>query len=47
VLRATMPGAAGRVHPTITGAGHFLQEDAGPDLAAVVVDLVRHVVDHR
>ncbi|WP_103383082.1 haloalkane dehalogenase [Pseudonocardia dioxanivorans] len=47
VLRATMPGAAGRVHPTITGAGHFLQEDAGPDLAAAVVDLVRHVVDHR
>jgi haloalkane dehalogenase len=41
VLRATMPGAAGRAHPTITGAGHFLQEDAGPALAEVVVDLVR------
>lgn len=37
VLRATMPGAAGRVHPTIAGAGHFLQEDAGPELAAAVV----------
>jgi haloalkane dehalogenase len=41
VLRATMPGAAGRTHPTIAGAGHFLQEDAGPQLAAAVVDFVR------
>jgi haloalkane dehalogenase len=40
VLRATMPGAAGREHPTITGAGHFLQEDAGPELAAAVVRLL-------
>lgn len=40
VLRREMPGAAGREHPTITGAGHFLQEDAGPALAAVVADLV-------
>jgi haloalkane dehalogenase len=37
VLRARIPGAAGREHPTITGAGHFLQEDAGPALAAEVV----------
>ena len=41
VLRAAMPGAAGRAHPTITGAGHFLQEDAGPELAAAVLGLVR------
>ncbi|MDN5929667.1 MAG: haloalkane dehalogenase [Pseudonocardia sp.] len=41
VLRATMPGAAGRTHPTIAGAGHFLQEDAGPELAAAVLDFVR------
>ncbi len=40
VLRATLPGAAGRDHPTITGAGHFLQEDAGPALAAEVVRFV-------
>jgi haloalkane dehalogenase len=39
-LRAAMPGAAGRRHPTITGAGHFLQEDAGPELAAEVVRLL-------
>jgi haloalkane dehalogenase len=37
ILRGTVPGAAGREHPTIAGAGHFLQEDAGPELAAAVV----------
>jgi len=31
-------GARGRDHVTIRGAGHFLQEDAGPELAAAVVD---------
>jgi haloalkane dehalogenase len=38
VLGASLPGAAGRVHPTIAGAGHFLQEDAGPALAAAILD---------
>lgn len=37
VLRKAVPGAAGRKHPTIAGAGHFLQEDAGPQLAAQIV----------
>jgi haloalkane dehalogenase len=41
VLRAAIPGAAGRKHPTITGAGHFLQEDAGPELADVVATFIR------
>jgi len=41
ILRRLLPGAAGREHPTITGAGHFLQEDAGPELAAQVVEFVR------
>jgi haloalkane dehalogenase len=41
VLQRTMPGAAGREHPTIAGAGHFLQEDAGPALAAEVVRFAR------
>jgi haloalkane dehalogenase len=40
VLRRTMPGAAGREHPTITGAGHFLQEDAGERLAEAVAAFV-------
>lgn len=39
-LQQTMPGAAGRAHPTIAGAGHFLQEDAGQALAAEVVAFV-------
>jgi haloalkane dehalogenase len=43
VLRAQLPGAAGREHPTITGAGHFLQEDAGPQLADAVVAFLRTV----
>jgi haloalkane dehalogenase len=41
ILKRTMPGAVGRAHPTITGAGHFLQEDAGPELAAAVAEFVR------
>jgi haloalkane dehalogenase len=35
-----VPGAQGRPHTTIAGAGHFLQEDSGPELAKVVVDFV-------
>ena len=37
---AKVPGARGRQHPTIVGAGHFLQEDAGPELAAVIRDFI-------
>lgn len=36
----TVPGTAGQPHTTITGAGHFLQEDKGPDLARVIVDFI-------
>jgi haloalkane dehalogenase len=36
VLEAQVPGAAGRGHVTIEGAGHFLQEDSGAQLADVV-----------
>jgi haloalkane dehalogenase len=43
VLRRSMNGAAGRRHPTITGAGHFLQEDAGEELAGAVAAFVREV----
>ena len=41
ILQRVLPGAHGREHPTITDAGHFLQEDAGPELAAAVLDFVR------
>ncbi|MBX7159462.1 MAG: haloalkane dehalogenase [Acidimicrobiia bacterium] len=41
VFQTEVPGAAGMAHTTITGAGHFLQEERGPELARVVVDLIR------
>src|SRR5579864_5577344 len=41
VLKRTMPGAAGLEHPVIEGAGHFLQEDAGERLGAVIAEFVR------
>jgi haloalkane dehalogenase len=40
ILARAVPGAQGRDHPTIAHAGHFLQEDAGPELARHVVDFV-------
>src|SRR5438874_6773462 len=40
VLRGAVPGAAGQRHTVIEGAGHFLQEDKGEELARVVVDFV-------
>jgi haloalkane dehalogenase len=40
VLQREIPGAKGRTHPTIEGGGHFLQEDRGEALAAVVVELL-------
>ena len=35
-----VPGTAGQPHTTITGAGHFLQEDKGPELATVIADFI-------
>lgn len=40
VLRAEIPGATGQAHATITGAGHFLQEDKGQELAQVVTQFI-------
>ncbi|MGH3495079.1 MAG: haloalkane dehalogenase, partial [Sciscionella sp.] len=40
ILQRAMRGAKGRSHPTIAGAGHFLQEDAGPQLAGVITQFV-------
>jgi haloalkane dehalogenase len=41
ILRRVVPGAAGLEHPVIAGAGHFLQEDAGEQLGAVIAGFVR------
>lgn len=35
-----IPGADGQPHTTIVGGGHFLQEDKGPELAAVILDFI-------
>ena len=40
VFQERVPGARGREHPTIAGAGHFLQEDAGERLGQVVADVI-------
>ncbi|MET8848279.1 haloalkane dehalogenase [Amycolatopsis sp. NPDC004625] len=41
ILRRAMRGAQGVEHPVIAGAGHFLQEDAGEELAEHVARFVR------
>ena len=41
ILKRVVPGAAGLEHPVIEGAGHFLQEDAGQRLGAVIAGFVR------
>jgi haloalkane dehalogenase len=41
VFQERVPGARGRRHVTIAGAGHFVQEDAGPELAHIVAEVVR------
>jgi haloalkane dehalogenase len=41
ILKQVIPGAAGIEHPVLEGAGHFLQEDAGEELAGYVVDFLR------
>ena len=35
-----VPGALGQPHTTIKGAGHFVQEDAGPELARIALDFI-------
>jgi haloalkane dehalogenase len=40
VFQSRVPGAQGQPHTTIEGAGHFLQEDKGPELAKVVLDFI-------
>jgi haloalkane dehalogenase len=41
ILKAVVPGTKGIEHPVIDGAGHFLQEDAGPRLGAAIADFIR------
>ena len=41
IFQRQMQGAQGIDHPVITGAGHFLQEDAGEELANYIVEFLR------
>ena len=41
VFQSKVPGAAGQPHRTIEGAGHFLQEDAGPALTDTMAAWMR------
>jgi haloalkane dehalogenase len=41
VFQERVPGARGQRHVTIAGAGHFVQEDAGPELGRIVAEVVR------
>ena len=36
-----IPGAQGQPHVTMTGGGHFLQEDLGPELAEVILAFIK------
>lgn len=45
VFQHRIPGARGRRHARIEGAGHFLQEEQGPALAEVLVDFLRSLPD--
>lgn len=40
IFHRSVPGAEGQPHVTIEGAGHFLQEDRGPELATVIADFI-------
>ncbi len=40
VWQESVPGARNRAHVKIRNAGHFLQEDAGPELAAIILRFV-------
>jgi haloalkane dehalogenase len=41
LFQKLIPGTQGQKHTTIIGAGHFLQEDKGEELAEILVDFLR------
>ncbi len=40
VFQEQVPGAAGRTHPTIKDAGHFVQEEKGDELGQIIGDFI-------
>ena len=41
VFQKTIPGAVGHNHVVLPNAGHFLQEDVGPELAQATLELIK------
>jgi haloalkane dehalogenase len=35
-----IPGAAGQPHTTVEGGGHFIQEDKGVEVAAIIAQFI-------
>lgn len=44
VFQTRVPGARALTHPTIAGAGHFVQEQRGAELGRIVADFVREAL---
>ena len=42
LFQREVPGAQGQHHVTIKGAGHFLQEQKGEELAEVIAEFMRN-----
>jgi haloalkane dehalogenase len=40
IFQRRVPGARGQLHDIVRGAGHFLQEDKGPELASAIARFV-------
>jgi haloalkane dehalogenase len=36
-----IPGAQGQKHTTVKNAGHFVQEDAGPELVEIIINFIK------
>ena len=45
VFITRVPGAQGQPHVTVENAHHFFQEDAGPQLAQIVIDAVGRLAE--
>ncbi|MBD2841885.1 haloalkane dehalogenase [Erythrobacter rubeus] len=41
IVRNRIPGAKGQAHRTIEGGHHFIQEDAGPELAEAIIGFAK------
>ena len=41
VFQRRVPGANGQKHVKIRNAGHFVQEEQGPELARVLIDFLK------